>query len=683
MRWPWERVPWGRGRGADASDASAGDAAGPASGSAEPGDGSAFRSAPASAPAAWTRLPPLQRSVSDTTAIAPPSAFRSSLTTHQNPSFLAPLGHLVDPEGPGGVVGGLASSVGGPIPYEGVDELRVPDRPARPAAPAVQRRIATLRPDSPVAPEPDVAIPTSDRAGGIADVDSATLTPGHLDVSGAGSGEASAAETPAPAPLVVARLADAPESPQSVQSPQPVQAPQPLQSPQSDLVDSAHEAEPSLSATLGAGGAESIATADPSPIPSAAPFSVSAPVPVPAPERAQVPLPVAVQRTADPAISGPRSTTVARQVGGTTTPATLRPVTPSGAAPPAGPLDELVVARSAAEPAVQRLDRQSAAEVQVERAASAPQPAPEASTPEAAAPEAVAPDPSTPEPLAPEPPTTDAVTTGLLASGPPLVSTTRSDPTEGVPAAPVGGDSTPLTVASGPHQSVGDRPDAAAPVRGPCAHPAGHLHTGPDAPGVLVRLSDRGPGERTDRDRGIHARTRRPGLSTPHRPVRAARRRRRWAGRFTARPGSADAPGSGPDRVRRPPQWFQCGDLRTATSRAGDSAGRRGRLARDRPDVEPGPAARGGTTGGPGRARPAAHGGRTAATRRIRLTGARPSPGPDPAQPHRRPGSPRLAPRRAQERSGGPDDARGAATALRGRGRSERQPDLRSVARRR
>src|SRR6478735_583342 len=262
MRWPWELVPWGRGRGANASDSAAGDAGSPAPGSADPPSAEAFQSAPAATPAAWTRLPPLQRSVSDTTAIAPPAAFRSSLTTHQNPSFLAPLGHLVDPERPGGVVGGLASSVGGPIPYESLDELRVPDRPARPAAPAVQRRIATLRPDSPVAPEPNVAIPTSDRAGGIADVDSATLTPGHLDVSGAGSGEASAAETPAPAPLVVARLAEAPESPQSVQSPQP------LQSPQSDLVDSAHEAEPSLSATLGAGGAESIATADPSPIPS-------------------------------------------------------------------------------------------------------------------------------------------------------------------------------------------------------------------------------------------------------------------------------------------------------------------------------------------------------------------------------------------------------------------------------
>ena len=36
MRWPWERVPWGRGRGANASDSAAGDADRPAPGSADP-----------------------------------------------------------------------------------------------------------------------------------------------------------------------------------------------------------------------------------------------------------------------------------------------------------------------------------------------------------------------------------------------------------------------------------------------------------------------------------------------------------------------------------------------------------------------------------------------------------------------------------------------------------------------
>ena len=326
-------------------------------------------------------------------------------------------------------------------------------RPARPAAPAVQRRIATSGRTPPSHRNPTWrSLPATAPAG------SPTSTaPPSLRVT-------STCRAPAAARLLGSRDArprpsrgGPPRGCSRVPAVRAIPAarasPQPLQSPQSDLVDSAHEAEPSLSATLGAGGAESIATADPSPIPSAAPFSVSAPVPVPAPERAQVPLPVAVQRTADPAISGPRSTTVARQVGGTTTPVTLRPETPSGAAPPAGPLDELVVARPEAEPAVQRLDRQSAAEVQVERAASAPQPAPEASTPKAAAPEAVAPDPSTPETLAPKPPTTDAMTTGLLASGPPLVSTAGATRPRACRRHRWAATRTPLTVASGPHRS--------------------------------------------------------------------------------------------------------------------------------------------------------------------------------------------------------------------------------------
>ena len=66
MRWPWELVPWGRGRGADASDSAAGmpTARRPAPRILRPPG--AFRPAPAATPAAWTRLPPLQRSVADT-----------------------------------------------------------------------------------------------------------------------------------------------------------------------------------------------------------------------------------------------------------------------------------------------------------------------------------------------------------------------------------------------------------------------------------------------------------------------------------------------------------------------------------------------------------------------------------------------------------------------------------------
>ena len=156
MRWPWE---WGR--RADATNAGAGDAGDPSRGPAGPPGSAGPAELPATpnGPRAWTSLPPLQRSVADKApSVAPPDGFRASLTTHQNPSFLAPLGHLVDRDGPSGVVEGLAPAVGEPISYEsGGVELRVPDRASDRPAPAVQRQVADLRPEPEPEPEPTVA----------------------------------------------------------------------------------------------------------------------------------------------------------------------------------------------------------------------------------------------------------------------------------------------------------------------------------------------------------------------------------------------------------------------------------------------------------------------------------------------------------------------------------------------
>ncbi len=300
MRWPWELVPWGRGRGANASDSAAGDAGSPAPGSADPPSAEAFQSAPAATPAAWSRLPPLQRSVADSTAIAPPAAFRSSLTTHQNPSFLAPLGHLVDPDGPAGVVGGLASSVGGPIPYEGVDELRVPERPAPPSAPAAQRRIATLRPEDPaVQRHGDAAVPSHSPDhdhGGVAET--SLIETGSPEAPASAASEPAAPESPGPAPLVVAR--------------------------------SAASRSPLPSARTDSGG-----RGGPSP-------ALDATVPAPSPSI--TPLTVPVQRSATSTGSNPGSTAAPGQIGDLSSPATPRSVSST---PPAD--TELVVARSGAE----------------------------------------------------------------------------------------------------------------------------------------------------------------------------------------------------------------------------------------------------------------------------------------------------------------------------------------------
>ncbi len=61
--------------------------------------------------AAWRDAAPLTPTVTATAAIAPLDTFTGSLATAQNPSFLRPLAHAVDPAGPGGLVDGLAAPV--------------------------------------------------------------------------------------------------------------------------------------------------------------------------------------------------------------------------------------------------------------------------------------------------------------------------------------------------------------------------------------------------------------------------------------------------------------------------------------------------------------------------------------------------------------------------------------------
>ena len=61
--------------------------------------------------AAWRDLPPLKPVLTTTPPVAPLDSFTASLATARNPSFLAPLSHVVDPDGPSGQVDGLASPV--------------------------------------------------------------------------------------------------------------------------------------------------------------------------------------------------------------------------------------------------------------------------------------------------------------------------------------------------------------------------------------------------------------------------------------------------------------------------------------------------------------------------------------------------------------------------------------------
>ncbi len=466
MRWPWERVPWGRGRGADASGTAAGDAVGPSPGSADPPSAEPFRAAPTGAPAAWTRLPALQRSVADTTAVAPPAAFRSSLTTHQNPSFLAPLGHLVDPDGPGGVVGGLASSVGGPIPYQGMDELRVPDRPETRPAPAVQRRIATLRPDHPVTQNPGDA-PVATETGTI---ETGTIETGTIET---GTTETGTRETPTvEAADSPDRLPEVPEVPEVPDQPPLVvarlaESGQPTRASQPDPGDSGSEDRAGQTATLG-----TVATAA-----SPAPGTPAAQEATSAPAAASPALTVPVQRSTNPPASGSALRGATGRVGDGTPAPTLRPMSPTPTeavrpepaatavrpepliTPPAAD-GELVVARSAVAPADQQPHRSTGDEGTAA---------------------------DVPEQTSAEPPA-DVAVTGLLASGPPLVESSPTDVHEQRPTAAADGGTAPLTVVGGPNPS---------PVSGPAvqrqfAEPASTRGSPPD--GATGSVGSSGPG---------------------------------------------------------------------------------------------------------------------------------------------------------------------------------------------
>src|SRR5918997_1622739 len=144
----------------------------------------------------WPYLAPVQRSLTEPLVpVAPLAEFTGSLATHQNPSFLGPLGHQIDPDGPGGLVTGLAMPrPGGPVAYAGAVELAVPprDRPR----PAVQRHSVTWSTPSEPDPASDpfpVDRPTPEPAGAAEEfvpepIDGPSTDSGHITVGSPSTG---------------------------------------------------------------------------------------------------------------------------------------------------------------------------------------------------------------------------------------------------------------------------------------------------------------------------------------------------------------------------------------------------------------------------------------------------------------------------------------------------------------
>ena len=155
----------------------------------------------------WQELPALQRTLHALSPVAPLDAFTTGLAAHQNPSFLAPLGHRVDPDGPGGLVNGLASvRPGHSIPYAAATALAVPT-PSKPRQ-TVQRHSITW--STPAAATPaDASAVAQDNAALVEENPSsspvpATGDPADTDVSDRVSPTAPARRTAAtalPSPL--------------------------------------------------------------------------------------------------------------------------------------------------------------------------------------------------------------------------------------------------------------------------------------------------------------------------------------------------------------------------------------------------------------------------------------------------------------------------------------------------
>lgn len=105
---------------------------------------------------AWRDLPPLQRTTDDLGLLSDPGGFRASLDTWQDVSLSRPLGHLVSPEAPTGLLYGIASPAEAPAPGHEAGQAPLFD-PASRASGLASRTTDSARTDVAVQRTPDTA----------------------------------------------------------------------------------------------------------------------------------------------------------------------------------------------------------------------------------------------------------------------------------------------------------------------------------------------------------------------------------------------------------------------------------------------------------------------------------------------------------------------------------------------
>src|SRR5690349_11996081 len=117
------------------------------------GSAADVRPAPTVRPVAgWRSVPPIQRAVADPALVSPPDRIRPALLSWRDPSFLAPLGHVVDPQAPAGYVHDAVIPAPEPVAPAGPADLAVASHAPVPAKPptALQRlaQLAGVAPSS-------------------------------------------------------------------------------------------------------------------------------------------------------------------------------------------------------------------------------------------------------------------------------------------------------------------------------------------------------------------------------------------------------------------------------------------------------------------------------------------------------------------------------------------------------
>ncbi len=116
-----------------------------------------------SEPPAWQSLPPIQRITPDEPRLNLPEAFTGTLASWRDPSYLAPLGHLVSGAEPAGVLHGAAEPVTAPAEPSPVGQPAAQETApmplATPAAPAPHRTAALQRSVTGIPHDPAPASP--------------------------------------------------------------------------------------------------------------------------------------------------------------------------------------------------------------------------------------------------------------------------------------------------------------------------------------------------------------------------------------------------------------------------------------------------------------------------------------------------------------------------------------------